>query len=188
MYASPNLSQPQINHSSIPSSLEYMSHMDHQTSYIPQIAYHSPPVSTQPITEFPQLDSGLVVHMFSQGDDPVTCLNKAMAFLSAVAALRFPSTNNQLRTSSNLRNQASIQDVRVFKGGKDKVMLVLAIKFKEKAMLAEAYESIQILDEEKLAFLADLGIPVGKTAQKTIPNTAAFQTEDLDAYAFDCDD
>ncbi|GKC53251.1 hypothetical protein Tco_1075996, partial [Tanacetum coccineum] len=31
--------------------------------------------------------------------------------------------------------------------------------FKEKAMLAEAYEAGQILDEEQLAFLADLGIP-----------------------------
>ncbi|GKF54785.1 hypothetical protein Tco_0165125, partial [Tanacetum coccineum] len=46
----------------------------------------------------------LDVPVFTQGDDPMTCLNKAIAFLSAVAALRFPSTNNQLRTSSNLRN------------------------------------------------------------------------------------
>nr|GFB16797.1 hypothetical protein [Tanacetum cinerariifolium] len=37
----------------------------------------------------------------------------AIAFLTAVASLRFPSTNNQLRTSSNTRNQATIQDGRV---------------------------------------------------------------------------
>ncbi|GJT67732.1 putative ribonuclease H-like domain-containing protein [Tanacetum coccineum] len=36
-----------------------------------------------------------------------------MAFLSALAASRFPSTNNQLRTSSNPRNHATIQDGRV---------------------------------------------------------------------------
>ncbi|GKA65843.1 retrovirus-related pol polyprotein from transposon TNT 1-94 [Tanacetum coccineum] len=36
-----------------------------------------------------------------------------MAFMSTVMASRFPSTNNQLRTSSNLRNQATIQDGRV---------------------------------------------------------------------------
>nr|GFA78050.1 hypothetical protein [Tanacetum cinerariifolium] len=36
-----------------------------------------------------------------------------MAFLTAVASSRFPSTNNQLRTSSNERNQATIQDGRV---------------------------------------------------------------------------
>ncbi|GKG05189.1 hypothetical protein Tco_0325275, partial [Tanacetum coccineum] len=47
------------------------------------------------------------------GDDPIACLNKAMAFLTAVASSRFPSNNNQLRTSSNPRNQATIQDDRV---------------------------------------------------------------------------
>ncbi|GKD20833.1 integrase, catalytic region, zinc finger, CCHC-type containing protein, partial [Tanacetum coccineum] len=41
------------------------------------------------------------------------CLNKALAFLIAVASSRFPSTNNQLRTSSNPINQATIQDGRV---------------------------------------------------------------------------
>ncbi|GJX39839.1 hypothetical protein Tco_0253142 [Tanacetum coccineum] len=61
--------------------------------------------------------------------------------------------------------------------------------FKEKAMLAEAQEAAgQILDEEQLAFLADPGILDGQAAQTTIPNTVAFQTEDLDAYDSDCDD
>nr|GEU89464.1 ribonuclease H-like domain-containing protein [Tanacetum cinerariifolium] len=60
--------------------------------------------------------------------------------------------------------------------------------FKKKAMLAEAQEAGQILDEEQLAFLTDPGIPDGQTTQKTIPNTAAFQTKDLDAYDSDCDD
>ncbi|GKC95433.1 integrase, catalytic region, zinc finger, CCHC-type containing protein, partial [Tanacetum coccineum] len=67
----------------------------------------------KPMIEFPKMDSGLVVPVFNQGDDPISCLNKAMAFLTAVASLRFPSTNNQLRTSSNPRNQATIQDDRV---------------------------------------------------------------------------
>ncbi|GJW45103.1 hypothetical protein Tco_0073902 [Tanacetum coccineum] len=55
-------------------------------------------------------------------------------------------------------------------------------------MLAEAHESGQILDEEKLAFLADPCIPDGQVAQTAIPNDAAFQTEDIDAYDSDCDD
>ncbi|GKD63753.1 retrovirus-related pol polyprotein from transposon TNT 1-94 [Tanacetum coccineum] len=38
--------------------------------------------------EFPQIDSGLVVLVFNQGDDPISCLNKAMAFLTAVASSR----------------------------------------------------------------------------------------------------
>nr|GEY81048.1 hypothetical protein [Tanacetum cinerariifolium] len=46
-----------------------------------------------------------------QGEDPIECINKAMVFLSIVA-LSFPPSNNQLRTSSNPRNQATIQDGR----------------------------------------------------------------------------
>ncbi|GJY82929.1 retrovirus-related pol polyprotein from transposon TNT 1-94 [Tanacetum coccineum] len=188
------------------------------------------------MTEFPQIDSGFVVPVFNQGDDLISCLNKAMSFLTAVASSTFPSTNNQLRTSSNLRNHATIQDGRVtvqqvqgregqsyvgtgYKGnatssggnnagGQARVVKCYncqgeghmdrqctqpkkprnATWFKEKAMLSEAHESGQILDEEQLAFLADPGILDGQTAQTTIPNTAAFQTKDLDVYDSDCDD
>nr|GEV37697.1 hypothetical protein [Tanacetum cinerariifolium] len=56
---------------------------------------------------------GFAVPVFSPGDDLIACLNKAMAFLTAVASSRFPSTNNQLKTSSNTRNQATIQNIRV---------------------------------------------------------------------------
>ncbi|GKE82388.1 hypothetical protein Tco_1552388 [Tanacetum coccineum] len=91
--------------------------MNHQTStvpqIIPQVSYQSPQAPIQLMTESPLVDSGFVVPVFSPGDDPIACLNKAMAFLTAVASSRFPSTNNQLRTSSNLRNQATIQDGRV---------------------------------------------------------------------------
>ncbi|GJZ48679.1 hypothetical protein Tco_0602511 [Tanacetum coccineum] len=80
---------------------------------IPPIAYNTPQSSTQPLTVFPRMDSSLVGPVFNQGDDPIACLNKAMAFLTTVASSKFPSTNNQLRTSSNLRNQATIQDDRV---------------------------------------------------------------------------
>ncbi|GJX83981.1 hypothetical protein Tco_0333462 [Tanacetum coccineum] len=84
--------------------------MNHQTSSVLQIAYQSPQVTTQPMTESPLMDSSFAVLVFSPGDDLIACLHKAMAFLTAVASSRFPSTNNQLRTSSNLRNQATIQD------------------------------------------------------------------------------
>ncbi|GJV85722.1 hypothetical protein Tco_1525620 [Tanacetum coccineum] len=109
----------------------------------------------------------LAVPVFKQRDDPIACLNKAMDFLIAVASSRFHSTNNRLRTSSNPRNQATIQD--------DKLKRPRNVAwFKEKEMLAKAHEVGQILDEEQLAFLADPGIPDGKTAQTTISNTAAF--------------
>nr|GEU90623.1 hypothetical protein [Tanacetum cinerariifolium] len=60
--------------------------------------------------------------------------------------------------------------------------------YKDKAMLAEAQEAGQVLDEEQLAFLADLGVPNGQAVQTIIPNNATFQTEDLDTYDSDCDD
>ncbi|GKE59344.1 hypothetical protein Tco_1498529 [Tanacetum coccineum] len=95
-------------------------------------------------------------------EDLIECINKAMAFLSAVAS-RFPPSNNQLRTLFNPRNHATIQD-------------------------AEAQEAGQILDEEQLAFLADPGISEALVAQQTIPYNSAFQTDNLDAYDSDCDD
>ncbi|GKD74344.1 hypothetical protein Tco_1332626 [Tanacetum coccineum] len=44
------------------------------------------------------------------------------------------------------------------------------------------------MDEEKLTFIADLGIADVQVAQQIIPYNSAFQTEDLDAYDSDCDD
>ncbi|GKG44702.1 hypothetical protein Tco_0486140 [Tanacetum coccineum] len=67
-------------------------------------------------------------------------------------------------------------------------MCILHLSYKDKAMLAEAQEAGQILDEEQLAFLVDPGVLNGHAVQITIPNNVAFQTEDLDTYDFDCDD
>ncbi|GKC34245.1 hypothetical protein Tco_1046629 [Tanacetum coccineum] len=62
---------------------------------------------------------------------------------------------------------------------------LIATTAKEKAMLAEAQEAGQILDEEQLAFLADPGIPASQS-QIVIPHNASFQTENLDTYDSDC--
>ncbi|GJS39720.1 retrovirus-related pol polyprotein from transposon TNT 1-94 [Tanacetum coccineum] len=70
------------------------------------------------------MDPGLAVPVFTQGDDPIAYLNKAIDFLTAVASSKFPSTNNQLRTSSNLRNQATIQDGREGRQGWLNVIIV----------------------------------------------------------------
>ncbi|GKE24017.1 hypothetical protein Tco_1435529 [Tanacetum coccineum] len=148
-------------------------------------------------SQSPQQSGSLIldVPMFQQGEYPIICINKAMEFLSAVAS-RFPPSNNQLRTLSNPRNQATIQD-----GGQPRVVKGHMVRqctqpkrlrndawFKEKLMLAEAQEAGQILDEEQLAFLADPGISEAPVAQQTIPHNSAFQTDDLDAYDSNCDD
>ncbi|GJY48610.1 hypothetical protein Tco_0438566 [Tanacetum coccineum] len=169
--------------SSIPPSHQYESQMSHQTSSVPQNLFHSPLISTQPMTEFPQLDSGLVVLVFNLRDDPIACLNKAMAFMPL------------FKMAESLCNK--------FKGGKYKVMLVqeiremlqvqgqtmqvdwqgllnaIIVKVKDTWL---AHESNQILDEEQLAFLADPGITDCHNVQPTIIHNASYQTDDLDAY------
>nr|GEV21216.1 uncharacterized mitochondrial protein AtMg00810-like [Tanacetum cinerariifolium] len=65
------------------------------------------------LPEFPQLNSGLTVLVFNQGDDPIDAVNHIMSFLLAFFTSRYPTTNNQLRNSSKLRQQATIDDGRV---------------------------------------------------------------------------
>ncbi|GKE12891.1 hypothetical protein Tco_1416442 [Tanacetum coccineum] len=60
--------------------------------------------------------------------------------------------------------------------------------FKDKVLLVQAQASGQILHEEELAFLADLGIPEGQATQTVITHNAAYQADDLDAYDSDCDE
>ncbi|GJX03369.1 hypothetical protein Tco_0189285 [Tanacetum coccineum] len=109
----------------------HTTNFDQIYAYLEQHELHPNEVlSTQPVTESPLVDLGFVVPVFSLGDDPIDCLNKAMVFLTAVASSRFPSTNNQLRTSSNLRNQATIQEEEVLvvtsiRGNQVKVILVI---------------------------------------------------------------
>ncbi|GJX02828.1 hypothetical protein Tco_0188744 [Tanacetum coccineum] len=126
----------------------------------------SPLVTQQSQAEFPQLDSSLAVPMFQQGKDPIECINKAMAFMSIAASMFLPS-NNQLITSSNPRNQATIQDGRVtvqqVQGRQNQSYARtrnkgIATTSKGNVTVAEAQEASRILDEEQLAFLADLGI------------------------------
>nr|GEV57531.1 ribonuclease H-like domain-containing protein [Tanacetum cinerariifolium] len=60
--------------------------------------------------------------------------------------------------------------------------------FKEKMMLVETQVSGQVLDEEQLAFLADLGVAVHQDTQTTMPLNAAFLIDDLNAFDSDCDE
>ncbi|GJX78666.1 hypothetical protein Tco_0326815 [Tanacetum coccineum] len=85
----------------------------HQETYqapvVHQQAYEAPVVHHQSPIVFSQLDLDLVPK-FLPTDDPIESLNKAMAFLSTANTLRHAQTKNQLRTSYNTRNQATIQD------------------------------------------------------------------------------
>nr|GEU40660.1 hypothetical protein [Tanacetum cinerariifolium] len=75
------------------------------SSSIPQMEY-APTVHQQ--TKFSPPDTGLVVLVFQKGDDPIDAINHMMSFLTAVVTSRYPATNNQLKTLSNPRQQATI--------------------------------------------------------------------------------
>ncbi|GJT86842.1 hypothetical protein Tco_1068559 [Tanacetum coccineum] len=112
-------------------------------------------------------DDCLDVPVYNLGDHPIACLNKAMAFMSAVASSCFPSTNNQLRTSSNPNNQANIQDGRVTV---DREGLLNDITVKVKDIWPSSALSLR--------------------GQRILHGTRkrSFQTDDLNAYDSDCDD
>nr|GEX20178.1 hypothetical protein [Tanacetum cinerariifolium] len=121
-----------------------------------------------------------------------------ISFLTAVVTSRYPPTNNQLRTSSNPRQQATINNERVtiqpiqrrknyLTAGRRQHVKEVAW-FKDKVLLVQAQANGQVLHEEELDFLADPGIAETQSTQYVITNNAAYQADDLDAYDSDCDE
>ncbi|GJZ89852.1 hypothetical protein Tco_0661779 [Tanacetum coccineum] len=79
-----------------------------QSSTTP-LSKHVPPVTYQPhFVDNTQLDSEL-----SPTDNLIKNLTNTLALLTQIYKTYLPQTNNQLRTSSNTRNQATVQDGRV---------------------------------------------------------------------------
>ncbi|GKE14380.1 retrovirus-related pol polyprotein from transposon TNT 1-94 [Tanacetum coccineum] len=125
----PSPAPQRSNDAPIVQQLQYQPQVSTHSQAVQQQTYQAPalqqsyqaPAIHQPMQpSFPELDSGLVVLPFNPYDDPIASLNKAMVFLSATFASRFPQTNNQLRTLSNPRNQATIQDERVTVQGRQR--------------------------------------------------------------------
>ncbi|GJW18216.1 hypothetical protein Tco_0025652 [Tanacetum coccineum] len=180
------------------------------SSSIPQLEYA--PLVNQP--KFPQPDSSLIVPVFKQGDDSIDAINHMMSFLLAIVTSSYPTTNNQLRNSSNPRQQATINDGRAtlqpvqgrqisFATGtsrtytpgasgsnsrKQRTVICYNYKWEDKVLLVQAQENGQILHEEELEFLADPGIAESQATQTVITYNAAYQADDLDASDSDCDE
>ncbi|GJV05672.1 retrovirus-related pol polyprotein from transposon TNT 1-94 [Tanacetum coccineum] len=105
------------------------------------------------------------VMVFSPGDDPIAYLNKAMTFLIAVAS----SYNATSFGGNNASGHARVVKCYNYQGEGHMARQCTQPKrprnaswYKEKAMLAEAQEAGQILDEEQLKFLADPGVLDGQ--------------------------
>ncbi|GKC88678.1 hypothetical protein Tco_1149327 [Tanacetum coccineum] len=131
------------------------------------------------------------VPVFSLGDDPISCLNNAMTFLTDVASL----SNATSSVGNNASRQARVVKCYNYQGKGHMAIQCTQPKrprnaawYKEKAMLADAREARKFLDKEQLAFLADPGVLDSQAVQTIIPNNAAFQTEDVDTYDSVCDD
>nr|GEX61365.1 integrase, catalytic region, zinc finger, CCHC-type, peptidase aspartic, catalytic [Tanacetum cinerariifolium] len=173
------------------------------SSLIPQMEY-ALPVHQQ--TEFSPPDIGLVVPVFQKGDDPIDAINHMMTFLTTVVTSRYPATNNQLITSSNPRQQVTINNGRVTIQsihGRQNSMIAGSSRpytlgssgtfgkqrwFKYKVLLVQDQANGEVLQEEELEFLVDPGIAETSSTQYAVTNNAAYQADDLDAYDFYCDE
>nr|GFC40295.1 hypothetical protein [Tanacetum cinerariifolium]GFC40359.1 hypothetical protein [Tanacetum cinerariifolium] len=124
------------------------------------------------------------------GDDSIDAINHMMSFLTADVTSRYPATNNQLRTSSNPRQQATINNGRVtiqpIQGRQNFVSAGSSRPFTSGS--GEAPGKQRVLQEEELEFLADPGTAELSSNQTIVTNNAAYQADDLDAYDSDCDE
>nr|GEW02388.1 hypothetical protein [Tanacetum cinerariifolium] len=59
------------------------------------------------------MEHRIILLIFQKGDDPIDAINHMMSFLTAVVTSWYPATNNQLRTSSNPRQQATVNNERL---------------------------------------------------------------------------
>nr|GFD31690.1 hypothetical protein [Tanacetum cinerariifolium] len=94
----------------------HTTNVDQLHAYLSQHEYHTNEIAyaqmDQQSPEYSPPEAGLVVPVFQKGDDPIDAINHMMSFLNSVVASRYPATNNQLRTSSNPRQQATINNGR----------------------------------------------------------------------------
>ncbi|GJZ71597.1 retrovirus-related pol polyprotein from transposon TNT 1-94, partial [Tanacetum coccineum] len=148
------------------------------------------------LAEFPQIDSGLAVPVFKQGDDPIDAINKIMSFLQS------PFATGTSRTRANIsgtrgNNLGQQRVVKCFNYQKEGHMARKCPKpkrkrdatwFRDKVLLVEAQESDKVLNEEELEFLANPRVAEGPVTQTVITHNAAYQADDLDAYDSNCDD
>ncbi|GKE16589.1 hypothetical protein Tco_1424166 [Tanacetum coccineum] len=135
----------------------------HQASMIHLQSFQAPVIPLQLPAIVIQFDLGLVVPSFLSTDDPITSLNKAMAFICT-------SINNQLETLSNPRNRVAMQGRQTQRHGGNysegnatgtRVIRYMgnstSNRSKEKMLLAQVQEAGIALNEEQLAFLKDSG-------------------------------
>ncbi|GJY58756.1 hypothetical protein Tco_0458648, partial [Tanacetum coccineum] len=79
-----------------------------------------------------------------RGDDPIDAINHVMSFLTAVVTSRYPTTNNQLRNSSNPRQQATIND------GRNALAEVHSHNYVNNNMINQAVQAMQFSEQSNV--------------------------------------
>nr|GFC74502.1 hypothetical protein [Tanacetum cinerariifolium] len=146
-------------------------------------------------SEFSSPETGLVVPVFQKGDDPIDAINHMMSFLTSVVSYRYPATNNQLRTSSNPRQQATINNGRV---------TIQPIQGRQNFVLAGSTRPYTLvpggaLGKQRVIVCYNCkgeghmskrypGTAESSSNQAIITTNDAYQADDLDAYDSDCDE
>ncbi|GJZ25897.1 hypothetical protein Tco_0570150 [Tanacetum coccineum] len=110
------------------------------------------------------------VRLMHERDDPIDAINHMMSFLTAVVTSRYPSTNNQLRTSSNPRQQATIYDGKVT------------------VNLSGERNLHILLNNEKIHTWSQVTVLTLKPLRLHYSTMLLVQADDLDAYDSDCDE
>nr|GEY97438.1 hypothetical protein [Tanacetum cinerariifolium] len=128
-----------------------------------------------------------MVSVFQKGDDPINAINHMMSFLIAVVTSRYHATNNQLKTSSNPRQQATINNGRVtiqpIHGRQNFILAGSSRPFTSGSGGASGKQRVIVCYNCK-----DPGTAESSSNQNVITTNAAYQANDLDAYDSDCDE
>ncbi|GJW83341.1 retrovirus-related pol polyprotein from transposon TNT 1-94 [Tanacetum coccineum] len=164
-----------------------------QPHSIPQIEYTVSTVNQQThMAGFPQIDFGLAVLLFKQGDDHIDAISgRQNSYATGTSGTRA----NTSGIGGNYSGQQRV--VKCFKcqGGGHMARQCPKPKrkrnstwFREKVLLVKGQGNGKVLNEEELEFLADTGVAEGPVTQSVITHNAAYQADDLDAYDSVCDE
>ncbi|GJT95683.1 hypothetical protein Tco_1091201 [Tanacetum coccineum] len=188
-----------------------MSNVSHR-QYYSQSSTNPPSTHAQPhFSNNTQLDSGL-----SPTDNLIKNLTNTLALLTQSYKTYLPQTNNQLKTSSNTRNHATVQEGKVVvqnvqgrqnRGQGNNARGHIARNYtqpkrpqnseylKDKMLLMQAQENRVALDEEQLLFISggqdnavdeDVDEQLVQDLALNVDNV--FQADDSDAFDFNVDE
>ncbi|GKE86131.1 hypothetical protein Tco_1559873 [Tanacetum coccineum] len=106
-----------------------------------------------------------------------------MSFLSAVVISHYPTTNKQLRNSSNPRQQATINDRRVTLQPIQRRQISFATGTTRTYTPGASGNNFG-----KQMIVIYPGVAEGQATQTVITHNAIYLADDLDAYHSDCDE